>query len=171
VWVTNSLDVTVTKVDPVGGDVVDTIPLGPPGSGSPESIAVGDGAVWVGDGLAPAMWKIDAATDAVVANPGLRGVPTAIAVSEDGKVWVASYDEGLLTVMDPTSLQPTTYPIGQGPADIATAPDAVWIVETIDGTVSSIDPSSGTIRSRVGVGDAPMGIELGGGYIWVSRPV
>ena len=73
VWVTNSLDVTVTKLDPVGGDVVDTIPLGPPGSGSPEPIAVGDGAVRVGDGLAAAIWKIDAATDAVVANPGLRG--------------------------------------------------------------------------------------------------
>ena len=80
VWVTNSLDVSVTKIDPVGGDVVDTIRLGPPGSGSPESIAVGDDAVWVGDELAPAMWKIDAATDAVVANPGLRGVPTAIGV-------------------------------------------------------------------------------------------
>ena len=136
VWVTNSLDVTVTKLDPVGGEVLETIRLGPPGSGSPESIAVGHGAVWVGDGLAPAMWKIDAATDAVVANPGLRGVPTAIAVSEDGKVWVAFYDEGLLTAMDPTSLNPTTFLIGQGPADIATAPDAVWIVETIDGTVS-----------------------------------
>lgn len=170
VWVTNSLEVTVTKLDPVGGDVVDTIRLGPPGSGSPEPIAVGDGAVWVGNGLAPAVWKIDAATDAVVANPGLRGVPTAIVVSEDGRVWVASYDEGLVTAMDPTSLQGPTYQFGQGPAGIATAPDAVWIVETLDGTVSSIDPSSGTIRSRVAIGDGSMGIELGGGYIWVSRP-
>ena len=72
--------------------------------------------------------------------------------------------------MDPNSLAPTTYQIGQGLADIATAPDVVWIVETLDGTVSSIDPSSGTIRSRVAIGEGPMEIELGGGYIWVSRP-
>jgi streptogramin lyase len=72
--------------------------------------------------------------------------------------------------MDPTSLGPTTYEIGQGLSGIVTAPDAVWVVETLDGTVSSIDPSSGTIRSRVAIGDGSMGIELGGGYIWVSRP-
>ena len=91
-------------------------------------------------------------------------------MSEDGKVWVASYDEGLLTVMDPTTLEATTYEVGHGLAGIATATDAVWIVETLDGTVSSIDPSSGTIRRGSRLGGAPKGIELGGGYIWVSRP-
>jgi YVTN family beta-propeller protein len=170
VWVTNPLDVSVTKMNPESAEVVATIRFGPPGSGSPETIAVGDRAVWVGDGLAPAMWKIDPTTDAVVANPGLRGVPSAIAIGLGGAVWVASFDESLVTVMDPSSLQATTHPVGRGPTEIAVGEDGVWIVESFDGTVSSIDPSSGAILSTVTVGDAPQGVGLGGGYVWVSRP-
>jgi YVTN family beta-propeller protein len=170
VWVTNPLDVSVTKIDPLTAEVVETIRLGPSGSGSPETIAVADDAVWVGDGLAPAMWKLDPTNGDVLANPGLRGAPSAIAIGPDGRVWVASYDESLVTVMDPSSLHATTYGVGRGPNAIAVGEGAVWIVQTFDGTVSSIDPSSGAILATVTVGGAPQGIALGGGSVWVSRP-
>ncbi len=170
VWITSPLDVSVTKVNPEPVEVVGAVRLGPPGSGSPEAIAIGEEAIWVGDGLAPAMWKIDPTTDAVLANPGLRGVPTAIAVAPDGRVWVVSHDESLVTVMDPTSLHATTYPVGRGPTGIVVGEEGVWIVESLDDSVSSIDPSSGAILATVAVGDAPQGIGLGGGSVWVSRP-
>jgi serine/threonine-protein kinase len=170
VWVTNPILVTITKIQPGSAEVVDTIRLGPPGSGSPEAIAVGEGAVWVGDGLVPTMWKIDPATDAVLANPGLRGVPSAIAVGQDGTVWVASFDEGLVTRMDPSSLQAATQTVGRGPSGIAVDSDAAWVVESLAGTVSSIDPSSGEVLSTVAVGEGLQGIELGAGSVWVSRP-
>lgn len=170
VWVTDPLDVSVMKIDPLTSEVVEKIRLGPAGSGSPETIAVADDAVWVGDDLAPAMWKLDPANGDVLANPGLRGVPSAIAIGPDGRVWVASYDESLVTVMDPSSLQAATYGVGRGPTAIAVGEEAVWIVQTLDGTVSSIDPSSGAILATVTLGGAPHGIALGGGSVWVSRP-
>ena len=170
VWITSPLDVSVTKVNPDPVEVVGAVRLGPPGSGSPEAIAVSDDAVWVGDDLAPAMWKIDPTNDTVVANPGLRGVPSAIAVAPDGRVWVVSYDENLVTVMDPSSLQPTTFEVGRGPIGIAIGWDGIWVVESLGGTVSSIGPSSGAILATVAVGEAPQGIEVGGGSVWVSRP-
>jgi DNA-binding SARP family transcriptional activator/DNA-binding beta-propeller fold protein YncE len=170
VWVTNPLETTLTKINPGTGEVLRPIPLGPRGSGSPEAIAVGGDAVWVGDGLAPAMWKVNAATDEVVGNPGLRGVPSAIAVAPDGRVWLTSYEENLVTVMDPTTLQSTTYDVGRGPSGIATGENAVWVVHSLDGTASSIDPSSGEDLATVEVGDTPLGIALGGGWVWVSRP-
>lgn len=170
VWVTNPLDVSVTKIDPLTAEVVETIRLGPSGSGSPETIATADDAVWVGDDLASAMWKLDPAIDDVVANPGLRGVPSAIAIGPDGMVWVASYDESVVTAMDPSTLQATTYEVGRGPTSIAVGEEAVWIVQSLDGTVSSIDPSSGAILETVTVGGVPQGIALGGGSVWVSRP-
>lgn len=125
--------------------------------------------MWVGDGLAPAMWKIDPLNGAVVANPGLRAVPTAIAVADD-RALVVSFEEDLLTVMDASSLQPTTFEVGRGPSGIAAGEGGVWIVESLDGTASRIDASSGEVISTVAVGDAPQGIALGGGFIWVSRP-
>jgi YVTN family beta-propeller protein len=116
------------------------------------------------------MWKVDATTDEVVGNPGLRGAPSAIAVASDGRVWVTSYEENLVTVMDPSTLQPATYKVGRGPSGVATDQKAVWIVQSLDGTASRIDPSSGAIVATVAVGDAPQGIAIGGDWVWVSRP-
>ena len=170
VWVTNTLEVSVTKIDPLTAEVVGTIPLGPSGSGSPETIVASDDAVWVGDDLASAMWKLDPAIDDVVANPGLRGVPSAMAIAPDGTIWVASYDESLVTAMDPSTLQATTYEVGRGPTAIAVDHEGVWIVQSLEGTVSSIDPSSGATLATVMVGGVPQGISLGDGSVWVSRP-
>ena len=170
VWVTNTIETSVTKINPASGLVVDAIRLGPMGSGSPKAIAVDAHFVWVGDELAPAMWQIDAATDDVIANPGLRGAPTAITIAPDGSVWIASYDESLISHIDPSSLQATTYEIGPGPVDLASGDAGIWVVQSLDGTVSRIDPSSGRVLATTSVGGAPGGVALGGGALWVSRP-
>jgi DNA-binding SARP family transcriptional activator/DNA-binding beta-propeller fold protein YncE len=170
VWVTNTIETSVTKINPASGLVVDAIRLGPMGSGSPKAIAVDSHFVWVGDELAPAMWQIDAATDDVIANPGLRGAPTAITIAPDGSVWIASYDESLISHIDPSSLQATTYEIGPGPVDLASGDAGIWVVQSLDGTVSRIDPSSGRVLATTSVGGAPGGVALGGGALWVSRP-
>jgi DNA-binding SARP family transcriptional activator/DNA-binding beta-propeller fold protein YncE len=170
VWVTNTIETSVTKINPASGLVVDAIRLGPMGSGSPKAIAVDAHFVWVGDELAPAMWQIDAATDDVIANPGLRGAPTAITIAPDGSVWIASYDESLISHIDPSSLQATTYEIGPGPVDLASGDAGLWVVQSLDGTVSRIDPSSGRVLATTRVGGAPGGVALGGSALWVSRP-
>jgi len=170
VWVTNTIETSVTKINPASGTVVDAIRLGPMGSGSPKAIAVGAHFVWVGDELAPAMWQIDAATDDVIANPGLRGAPTAITIAPDGSVWIASYGENLISHIDPSSLQATTYEIGPGPVDLASGDAGIWVAQSLDGTVSRIDPSSGRVLATTSVGGTPGGVALGGGALWVSRP-
>jgi DNA-binding SARP family transcriptional activator/streptogramin lyase len=169
VWVTNTFETTVTKINPVSGEVVATIPLGAPGSGSPEAIAVTHNAVWIGDGLAPVIWKVDAHTDLVSANPGLRGIASGLAVGEDGRVWASSFDENLVTVLDPVRLRSTTYDVGRGPADLVAAADGIWVVESLAGSISRLDPATGAIRSRIEVGTEPQAIEDGAGSLWISR--
>ena len=43
IWVANSGDGTVSRIDPASGNVVATIEVG----GNPASVAVGEGGVWV----------------------------------------------------------------------------------------------------------------------------
>jgi DNA-binding SARP family transcriptional activator/streptogramin lyase len=171
VWVASTIDTAVKQINPATETIVHSIQLGPRGSGRPKAIAVGDGNVWVGDELAPGMWEIQVSTGAVVETPGLRAAPSSILVADDGAVWFTGYDEDVVSVMDPSSLQVTTYPeVGRGPTDLAAGAGAIWVVESLDGTVAGIDPSTGAVVARERVGGNPQGVAVGGGSVWVSRP-
>ena len=74
-----------------------------------------------------------------------------------------------MTRIDP-SLAASTLPIrvGDGPAAIAVAEDAVWVANTRDGTLSRIDPVTNEVVETIPVGNAPSGIAFGGGLVWVA---
>ena len=48
--------------------------------------------------------------------------------------------------------------VGSGPAGIAITPAAVWVANSLDLTVSKIDPATDSVTRTVGVGDGPSGI-------------
>jgi DNA-binding SARP family transcriptional activator/DNA-binding beta-propeller fold protein YncE len=173
VWVANTIDTTVTKINPATATVVGVpIRLGPRGTGRPKAIAVGDGTLWVGDELEPGMWEIQASTGAVVGElpVGLRDAPSSIIVADNGAVWVSGYEEDVVSVVDPSSLQVTTYEVGRGPTDLAAGAGSIWVVESLDGTVASLNPLMGAVVARKRVGGNPQGVAVGGGSVWVSRP-
>ena len=58
--------------------------------------------------------------------------------------------------------------VGSGPAGIAVTPGAVWVANSLDQTVSKIDPASGTVTATIGVGDGPSGIVAAKDGVWVS---
>jgi YVTN family beta-propeller protein len=102
VWVANSSDDTVSRIDPESRTVTDTIPVGD----LPLGVAVSADAVWVvnrGDGTVS---RIDpeslTVTDTIpVGNDGNE--PTGVAVSADA-VWVLNYSDGTVSRIDPESL-------------------------------------------------------------------
>jgi DNA-binding SARP family transcriptional activator/ABC-type transport system substrate-binding protein/streptogramin lyase len=50
---------------------------------------------------------------------------------------------------------------------IASGPHAVWATDTAHGFLLRIDPSSGTIKDRIPVGQEPTGVAVGDGQVWV----
>ena len=58
--------------------------------------------------------------------------------------------------------------VGSGPAGIAVTPGAVWVANSLDLTVSKIDPATGTVTATIGVGDGPTGIVAAKDGVWVS---
>jgi YVTN family beta-propeller protein len=59
--------------------------------------------------------------------------------------------------------------VGAGPAGIAVTPGAVWVANSLDQTVSKLDPATGAVTATIGVGDGPSGIVAAKDGVWVSN--
>ena len=59
--------------------------------------------------------------------------------------------------------------VGDSPSQVAATPEAVWVTNTTDNTVSRIDPSTNDVRQTITVGEGPTGVAVGGGAVWVAN--
>ena len=84
-WVANSLDGTVSRIDPQTNRVTATIPVGD----GPAAIAVGAGGVWVANEFAGTVARIDPATDTVTRTITVGNRPRGVAIA-GGLVWVGA---------------------------------------------------------------------------------
>jgi YVTN family beta-propeller protein len=46
--------------------------------------------------------------------------------------------------------------------------DAIWVANRLDGTVSRIDPDTTKVVETIPVGNAPSGITVAGGLVWLT---
>jgi hypothetical protein len=165
---------SVGAVDSTTGRLVAAIPIG----AGPSAIAAGANAVWVADYEAHTLLRIDPISAKVTNTIGLAGPPTGLAVGE-GAVWVISATTqqvwrvdarygnvaAAAILSDPAIAQ---RPDRAGPTAIAAGPGAVWVAY---GTrfVARLDPVTLKVRRRVDVGDPPLNLALGDGFLWVVR--
>jgi DNA-binding SARP family transcriptional activator/DNA-binding beta-propeller fold protein YncE len=94
-WVLAAASDDVIRVDPAGGRVLHTIPIG----GRGLALAIADGAVWVVTAPGGRLWRIDARGNDVSASIAIAGEPIAV-VAAGGLIWIASAT-GVLTAVDP----------------------------------------------------------------------
>jgi YVTN family beta-propeller protein len=102
----------------------------------PTALAIGGGSIWV---AAPApiypyaaVWRLDPVTARVTQTTTLGKVvgypPTLEIAFGEGAVWVASYDAGTVTRLDPaTGNVVATIRIGGHPSGIAVGANRVWV--------------------------------------------
>jgi YVTN family beta-propeller protein len=58
--------------------------------------------------------------------------------------------------------------VGDTPLAVAVGPDAVWVANSGDGTVSRIDPRTDRVAATITVGHHPQGVAVAAGAVWVS---
>jgi YVTN family beta-propeller protein len=169
VWVSDVMSSLAVHLDPEFRDVADRVRVpGPPTfARGLAPIAVGEGAVWIGNGSATVM-KVDPASRSVTARIDVGNEPTAIAASRFG-VWVADDTDNTVTRIDPeTTAVTSTTPVGVGPTDVAVGEGAVWVANGDDGTVGRLDRKTGAVITTIAVGGHPTGIAVGDGAVWVA---
>ena len=155
VWVANSLDGTVSKIDPANDG---TRRRHDPGRKRARRGVAFGGTARLGrelerpdaDADRPALG--DAPLPTIPVGAGADGIAVG-----DGSVWVTSERRQQRHADRPRtgSGAASRSSVGNGPSAIAVGPGAVWVANSLDGTVSRIDPNASAVATVIPVGDGP----------------
>jgi YVTN family beta-propeller protein len=167
VWVGNLEDRSLSRVDPTSRSVERTIAL----EGSPTGIAVGEGAVWIVYGRLGTLSSVDPQFNVVSEpiDPGLGASTQGSVAVGNGAVWVV-FESAFVVRIDPASRRVTATGVARdGPTAIAVGEESVWVANTVDSTVSRLNPRTTSEFGNFTVGRQPSGVAVGAGAVWVSN--
>jgi YVTN family beta-propeller protein len=134
----------------------------------PFVVVAGGGAVWVLDDVPGMVWRVDAASNRVVAQIRLGFDPGGIAFGH-GRVWVTDNGGDAVAEIDPaTNRIGRSIPVGDGPVGVAVGDGSVWVANYRDSTVSRVDPMRGSVAATISVGKYPTAVAAGAGGVWVT---
>ena len=165
VWVVNSGDGTVYRLNPKTGSVVDRIPAGR----EPTGIATGAGGVWVVDSGTNRLLRISPGqNDAIVPQADVGNGASAVAVSGT-TVWVANTADGTLSKVRVSSgkAEGAPIPLSASPSAIATGAGGLWVASQDAGVVLHLT-SAGDLIRRIPVGAGPASIAVQRNAVWVA---
>ena len=162
-WVANSLDGTVSRIDAETNTVVQTIEAG----NFPLGIAYANGAIWVANSGDDTIGKIDAGT-----GKPLRTLPIMATELAPGAhaLWASQRTSNRVVRIDPRSgavVQEVS--VGGGPTGIDVGAGSVWVANSLDGTVSRIDPETSSVTATIPTGDGPTALAADEDGVWVSN--
>jgi YVTN family beta-propeller protein len=178
IWVLNSFDGTLSRIDPSSNTVVATIKVG----GGWGDITSGDGSIWEVSEERSLVARIDPTTNSVIATipePGIR--PMGLAWTP-GAIWVTNHahDPGQQAVVAriDTATNQVVWKAGVGNAsagNLTGGPDwitpafgAVWFVVGNADELDRIDPSSNTVTKAVSPFACGADAEPLAGSLWLS---
>jgi YVTN family beta-propeller protein len=135
----------LVRIDLASKTVVGSIGVG----NHPNSVAVGEGSVWVANSGDGTVSRIDPVTNTITATIAVGHGPQAIAVGE-GSVWVANKLSNTVSRIDPATNEAIAIPVDGPPLAIAVGGGSVWAIglpnivsgETL---VSRIDPATNRV--------------------------
>jgi YVTN family beta-propeller protein len=131
-------------------------------------LAAGGGAGSLQSIAADSVGAIAPGQEDITADVPLGSSPSGVAAG-DGAVWIANYNNSIVSRIDPTSHAVQTIQVDSTPSGIAFGAGAVWVANTFSGTVSRINPSVNRVVRTIGVGNGPSGVAVGYGAVWVAN--
>jgi len=114
-------------------------------------IAIGPEAVWAsGESGGGRVWRIDPATNKVVASINLSDSTPIGLLTAFGSVWVGSRGQGVIYRIDPaTNTVAETIKVNGSIGGIGVGPDAIWAAGFEDGTIYRIDPATNSVSGSL----------------------
>jgi peptide/nickel transport system substrate-binding protein len=165
VWVTDSADDLLSRINPATHSVMDQIHVGH----GPAGVAVGSGQVWVANQLDGTVSQVNPGAGVAV-GPAIRvGIgPNAVAFGFSS-VWVANVTSASLTRINAaTGKVVATIPLGSSPAGIAVGLGSVWVAAQETGLLLRVDPAGDRVVQQISAGQSPDGVAVGAGAVWVA---
>jgi DNA-binding SARP family transcriptional activator/DNA-binding beta-propeller fold protein YncE len=165
VWVANSADGTVSRID------ADTLaPMQTIGIAAQATELVGQGgAVWVATGIDNTLVKLDARTGGHLGTFRLGPSSNAAAyavTAGDESVWVVSGSRALQ--IDPRTDEVVKQSCcGSSLRDIAYGANGIWVAELTE-IVARVSPITAKVTGTVSMGVVPTAVAAGFGSVWVG---
>ena len=143
VWVPNTGDGSLARIDPTTNAVVARIPYAPYRHPSDrgdyyDSAAVGYGSVWVASDLNGTVARIDPATNRRVATISVGSRPAEITTTADA-VWVAHVLSGVATRIDPATNAIVRHDTSASLTGAAADGSTIWLLVNQPQTVLRLD--------------------------------
>jgi DNA-binding beta-propeller fold protein YncE len=136
----------------------------------PQGMTAGFGSVWVGDATSKDVYRVDPATNAVVATiPAPAGSKACGDLDADATgIWVAAgCDATTIWRIDPqTNTVSKTITLSGGTGQVASGLGSLWAV--IKDWLVRIDPATGTVVGRTKI-PGVNSFAIGDGVIWVGQ--
>ena len=159
----------VVHVDPTDGTIVGTVSLGGGAAAAFDSIAVGSRTVWVG--ALPGIVRINPATDRELRPvrlypPGALPQQSFVAIGS-GSAWGLTTDARLTRVDPQTGATERTKDIGQSASGLSGGFDALWIIDSLQGTLTRVEPETLDPDTPVAVTGDLDAIATGAGFVWI----
>jgi DNA-binding SARP family transcriptional activator/DNA-binding beta-propeller fold protein YncE len=123
VWVSDSADSTVTRIDATSLRRRRRLRIADPGS-----VAVGGGKVWITSQIGNRLWYDDTKLEQPLDTTFVGSAPVSVAYGA-GAVWVANYGDGTVSKVDPnTQRVEKTTKVGRHVSSVAAGAGRVWVV-------------------------------------------
>ena len=104
--------------------------------------------------------------EVIVVDRKLAGVGAF--VSGAGYLWVASATSDIVYRVDPITEDVKKFPLRQSADVLVFADGSLWVLDTLEGKITRVDPSTGQSHRSVTVSGDLHGMAVGGGYVWVT---
>jgi len=176
VWTANGRAGTVTRVDARTNQVVATIRLT---DSSPTCdrcwgvIATRGDLVWAAmDSAGPLVVRIYPSSDQIAESIEVGVLPSAIAVGEDGALWLTGTLENAVVRVDPHVAGAVARTAVHLPSGVVAGPRSVWVTARkpgANGQVVRIDPHTGVVLASIMVGRDPGALAADEEVVWVAN--
>jgi len=87
----------------------------------------------------------------------------------DGSAWITDTARNMLLRADLRGRVVDPIPVGPGPGAVVVGGGEVWVANQLNGTVSEVNPASGTVVAGIHVGNGPGAMAYGFGSVWVAN--
>ena len=142
--------------------------------GFPDWMVLIDGSVWVSNSPQSIVYRIDQATNQVVARIPVNGKPCSNLSAGFGSLWVPLCGDtpGLARIDLKTNAVTHTLPFAPPDSEggIAVSTDSVWMVVDKEGTLVRIDPNTNAVRAKIKVPAESFNPWFADGIVWVTSP-
>ena len=169
VWAVNFRDQTLSRIDPVSGEVLANPAVG----GAPTGLAAGSGAVWVTTAFGTTAGE---AGSVIKFNPRLSQVEDRIPVGSgaaaiavgDGVLWIVDRLGDTLLKVDPSTKAVEEIAVGRAPGAVALGQGSIWVTSTLDRSLWRVDPATHEVVARIPLSSTPSSVAVGDAAVWVT---